>query len=80
MKNNNEHNRSAFTPPLPADLSDLNDAEVWLDLVTSALKGYCGAAWAKEKGPIQTVNSSIASRMAVEAADTVLAEYKKRRK
>lgn len=39
-----------FTPPSQADLSDREDAEVWLDLVTAAVTGYCGAAWAKKGG------------------------------
>lgn len=78
--NNHKFPTQQFVPPPAADLSDKDDAEVWLDLVTSALKGYCGAAWAKDKGPVQMVTAGVASRAAVECADAVLAEYKKRRK
>lgn len=70
-----------FVPPPQADLSDKNDAEVWLDLVTAAVEGYCGAAWGKKGGdPINTVNSQIAAKMAVEVADGVFEAFKKRRK
>lgn len=68
-----------YTSPTPATFTEgSSEAEVWLDLVTSALKGYCGAAWQKDKGPINMVSSGIAAKAATEAADTVFAEFKKR--
>lgn len=70
-----------FVTAPEADLSDKGDAEVWLDLVTAAVGGYCGAAWGKKNGdPINTLNSQIAARMATEVADAVFVAYKKRRK
>lgn len=78
---NNSHQKHQFTAPPPADLADPNDGEIWLDLVTAAIKGYTGAAWAKKGGdPIVMVSTSVASKCAVEVADAVFAEFKKRRK
>lgn len=78
--NGTNNKKAVYTPPPTVDLSDPNDAEVWLDLVTSALKGFCAAGWSNEKGRLQMPSSSVASRAAIEAADLVLAEFKKRRK
>jgi hypothetical protein len=78
-KNGTKNWKPTYTPPAaPADLTNPDDREVWLDLVTSAIKGFCGASWAKDKGPIQMVSSSVAVKAAVEVADGVLAEFKKR--
>lgn len=77
--NNQASKQSAHIPPAVPSLTENSaDAELWLDIVTSAVKGYCGAAWAKEKGPIQMVSSQVVIRAAVEVADGVFAEYKKR--
>lgn len=78
--NNHQANKAPqHIAPTPATFTEGSaDAELWLDLVSAAIKGYCGAAWAKDKGPIQMVSSGIAARASVEVADAVFAEFKKR--
>lgn len=72
--------QSTFAPPPQADLSDTNDAEIWLDFVTAAIKGYTAAAWARKGGdPVSMVTAGVASKCAVEVADAVFLEFKKRR-
>lgn len=70
---------NTYNTPAPANLYEQTDAELWLDLVTAAITGFAGAGWSPDGKKLNMPSSSVVSRNAVEVADAVMVEYKKRR-
>ncbi len=70
-----EQRREFIPPPVPSLLEGSREAEVWLDAVTAALTGFCGAVWSNDGKKFSMPSQQVVAKAAVEVADAVIIAY-----
>lgn len=84
MNNAAKKNGTTKEAPIPTPVPELvpgsEEHEVYLDILVRATEGYAGAAWTNNQKQICSMSPVVVARCAIEVADRVFAEYKKRLK
>lgn len=78
MANNSVKKPVPESAPVPTLTLGSDECEVWLDVVTRSIEGYSSAAWTNDQKKICSMSPVVVAKCAVEVADRVLVEYRKR--